>query len=112
MSPSCERRPRLETDALKWQRAAADPRSVSPSQSDLEPRTAPQPVTAPEPLTAEEWTRRHSRVVVPVAGGVVAGIVKLVGIHALLHPGAIIVAVAIVVFATGVLIVTRRPQRP
>ena len=53
----------------------------------LEPRTAPEPVTAPEPLTADECTRRRARVVVPVAGGVVAGIVKLVGIYALLHPG-------------------------
>ena len=63
-------------------------------------------------MTAEEWTRRHSRVVVPVAGGVVAGVVKLVGMHALLHPGAIILTVAIVVFGAGLFMVTRRPQRP
>jgi hypothetical protein len=85
---------------------------VNRKQSDLEPRTAPEPVTAPEALTAEEWTRRHSRVVVPVAGGVIAGIVKLVGVHALLHPGATILTVAVVVFGAGLFIVTRRPQRP
>lgn len=69
---------------------------------ELEPRTAP------EPKTAEEWTRsRAPRVVVPVAGGVIALVVKLVGVHALLRPGVIVVAVAIVVFVAGVLVVTR-----
>ena len=87
---------------LNGRPTGADRMGVS-RRDDLEPRTAP------EPMTAEEWTRsRAARVAVPVAGGAIAAIVKLVGVHALLRPGVIGVAIAIAVFVTGLFIVTRR----
>ena len=70
-----------------------------------------EPVTAPEPLTAEEWTRGHRRpAAVGVGGGLVAGVVKLVGVHAFLDPSLIVLVVAVAVFVAGVLWVTRAPS--
>jgi hypothetical protein len=67
-----------------------------------------EPRSAPEPLTAEEWTRRHARVVMPLAGGGITAVVKLTGVHAFLHPGLVTITVAAVVFLTCLYIVTRR----
>ena len=76
--------------------------------SPAEPRDAPEPITAPEPLTAEEWTRRHARVVLPLAGAGVTAVVKLFGVHAFLHPGLVTATVAVAVFLTCLYFVTRR----
>jgi len=63
-------------------------------------------------LTAEEWTRRHRRpAAVAVGGGLVAAVVKVVGVHAFLDPGVVVVAVAVAVFVAGLLWVTRAPSK-
>ena len=49
---------------------------------------------------------RAPRVLLAIVGAI-GVVVRLVGVHALLHPGVIVIAFAIAIFVAGMLVVTR-----